>query len=280
MVNKTITKPISIHAPKAIKPQTQQQMGYFCAGLIDANGLIDKQGFISIIFSPKDVSVAYTLKKYIRYGCVKKNKNEIIYKLTSYDGLIVMAHMIRNKLKSCDKINQFNNYVVARINCETCIKEINLLSLHNHWLAGFIQGVGQFVIKSKQKCTKNPETNTYETKLTSTINNQLNVKTEVQCVLLINYKTNILLDQIKTIFGGYVFYNKKQSTFIYSSTFCSKPVKFINYLDRYQVMGSCLTGYWLWRKAYLRIQSKAYLTPQGLAQIERFKKSSIKLSQF
>lgn len=48
MTNKNI---ISVHAPKAQKPRSIEQVGYFLAGLIDGDGHINKLGYIIIVFA-------------------------------------------------------------------------------------------------------------------------------------------------------------------------------------------------------------------------------------
>jgi Homing endonuclease len=59
---------ISSEEPKALKPQTKEEFGYFLAGLIDSDGHIRKNGSVVIAFNVKEVSVAYYLKKIIGSG--------------------------------------------------------------------------------------------------------------------------------------------------------------------------------------------------------------------
>lgn len=54
---------VNTHAPKALKPRTKTEIGYFLAGLIDSDGHINKLGYVIIAFNLNDISVAYYIKK-------------------------------------------------------------------------------------------------------------------------------------------------------------------------------------------------------------------------
>ena len=56
---------ISIHAPKAQRPQTMNEFGYFLAGLIDGNGHIHQDGSFNINSSRKrrECSILYKKKQ-------------------------------------------------------------------------------------------------------------------------------------------------------------------------------------------------------------------------
>lgn len=248
---------ISQHAPKALKPQSKSEFGFFLAGLIDSDGHISKTS-ISICFNYKDISVAYYVKKSIGFGSVKKIKNKfaLTYVCTNRQGQLVIADLIRDKLRHLNKIEQFNSRLLYKLDCEkTSYVERDLLS--DHWLAGFIQGDGSLQIKliSRPNCALK------ESRLT----------------IQIDQKTESLLKLIKAQFGGYLGYRKALDTYYYSSVSLANNVKFIRYLDTFQLMGSQLTAYWLWRKAYLIIQSKAHLTEIGLAKVVLLKASLSKL---
>jgi LAGLIDADG endonuclease len=254
-------KPISIHAPKAKKPQTDDQLGSFFAGLIDGNGDIDKNGTITIVFQQKDVSVAYYFKKVLGYGKIKQiqnNKQAYIYSCTHREGLKVIAQYIKHKLKLPKTIHQFNTNLVPKINCKPTQPNPDPINTTDYWLAGLIQARGSFLIL----------TPTHE---------QDNHRVNIQMGIRINLKTDFVLQQIHQIFGGYVGSTPKD-TYYYNSVNFDNVIKFINYLDRYQVMGATLTAYWLWRKASLRVQNKMYYTHEGLTEILNFKSRLTKLT--
>ena len=173
----------------------------------------------------------------------KKKKD---FRCTPKPGLVIIADLIRNKLRHSAKISQFNEQLVPKLNCEvTTYTDKDILG--NHWLAGFIQGDGCLALL---QC-KVPK----KTILKSTI------------VVQISQKTENLLVLIQTHLGGYIGYRKSQDTYYYITSSFPSAVKYIDYLDKYQLMGSKLTQYWLWRKAYLIFQSKLHLTPEGEAKL-------------
>lgn len=250
---------ISIHAPKALKPQTNTEFGYFLAGLIDAKGHIAKPGYVQIDFHVNDITVAYYIKKMIGYGKVTEEKKRFLvrYRCTPTPGLVIIADLIRHKLKHLEKIDQFNTRLVPllkkqdstksdEINCDLTVYTSRNL-LENHWLAGFIQGDGSLVIIQ----SKTPTYHYLKTTL----------------FLNIYQKTSNLLGLIQEFLGGSVGYRKDQDTYYYTSNSLTNAAKLIRYLDKFQVMGNKLTQYWIWRKAYLLVQGKEHLTSEDEAKI-------------
>ena len=107
-------KPISVHVPKHLKPVSDEQFGHYLAGLIDGNGHFSSKQQLIIAFDRLNASLAYYVKKRIGYGSVKvKDKNEFLFILTSYDGLEKVIIIINNKIRSKNKINQINNYILS-----------------------------------------------------------------------------------------------------------------------------------------------------------------------
>ena len=110
---------ISIHAPKAQRPQTMNEFGYFLAGLIDGNGHIHPDGSVTLTLHEKDASVAYYIKKTIGYGKVKHVKKPkmsanvytYVYICTHLSGIKVIGDTLRDKLINPDVINMFNKYL-------------------------------------------------------------------------------------------------------------------------------------------------------------------------
>nr|AOC61563.1 putative LAGLIDADG homing endonuclease [Gloeotilopsis planctonica] len=264
---------ISIHAPKALKPQSSSEFGFFLAGLIDSDGYIS-QNEIKITFHTKDKSVAYYVKKMIGYGSVVqiKNKPAVNYICEKKQGLIILANLVRNKLKDFSKIDQFNLQLTKKLSCEKTNYVQRSLD-QNHWLSGFLQGSGNLQIKQ----ISNANTTLNFACRQTLRDTQSCGKGESKLVVQINHKMDTLLNLIKTEFGGYVGHDQMKNTFYYSSVNFRSASKFIQYLDRYQLMGSNLTAYWLWRKAYLLVQNRLHLTEAGSRKIA-FKKAM--LSQF
>ena len=250
MQKKTSNK-ISEHAPKAKKPISEAELGYFLAGLIDGNGHISKQGYALIVFREKDLSVGYYLKKVLNHGNIRKVKNKRAYdfRCTNAQGLYKIEKLIFNKLKQPKRIKEFNSYLIPRIVCQPMKQNVNSL-FKDHWLAGFIQAKGRFQIKILQPLVYSP-----------------------RIVVKIDQKDSVLLRQIRETFGGSITYNKAQKTYDYNSVSFYNVVNYINYLDCHQVMGATLTTYWLWRKAFLIVQENKHNERAGAHKLVRLKKS-------
>lgn len=246
---KSITPSISPHAPKALKPKTKEEFAYFMAGLIDADGHIAKTQ-ITITFHIRDIASAYYFKKIVGSGSVRPRKKEKAcdYRCSSVVGRVLITDLIRNKIRTPSKIDQFNSHVINNAAIAPTFLDHSAVSLTNHWLAGFIQGDGSFQIQIQDHGTK-----------------------PIRIVVEISQKTDYILKQIKDTFGGYIGYRKSQDTYSYTSSSFPRAAAFINYLDQYQVMSTNLTLYQLWRQAYLCIQKKAHLTERGREAVKKLK---------
>jgi hypothetical protein len=249
---------LSEKAPKPRKPQTKSEFGYFLAGLIDADGHINKNGYIEIAFHTNEISVAYYIKKVIGFGSISHKKSSFVsvYSSSSKIGTLIIADLIRHKLKHFDKINQFNSRIVPRYFCEPTLYTSSEL-LHNHWLAGFIQGDGSLTIKLVMD--KRPSTPYLEVRLRVDI----------------SQKAERLLNLIAGSFGGSSGYNKNNDCFYYSCGFAS-AARFIFYLDEYQLIGNKLKQFFIWRSAYVLVQSQKHLTASG-KELIRIKKEKLTL---
>ena len=281
---------ISEHAPKSKRPLTDRQFANFLAGLIDGGGQISKKGDLFILFHEKDISVAYYIKKSLNHGNIKKVKGYRAYNFRctclslfeDEERLKKIRKLLLDKLKQSQRIKQLNCHLTPKITFNLCpdfasgkgkgkkslldnnplnqgssqLKESTLsLSanclLKNHWLAGFIQANGSFVIKTLKRLNK--------------IENQI--------VIQVNQEDDFLLKQIQQTLNGYIGSRESCKSYYYSSLSLSNTIKAINYLDSYQVMGATLTAYWLWRKAYLILQDNKHNEHAGIYKFIRLKKS-------
>jgi hypothetical protein len=262
---------INKHAPQAKKPQTRDEFSYFLAGLIDGDGSIDKKGNIIICFHSRDISVAYYVKKVVGHGHVRKikNKNAWIYNCTNNAGNVLIVNLIWDKIRHPNRILQLNPHMSSAMGKdprgESQIKcgDTKPFDLSNHWLAGFLQADGSFQVKILNKiCVKNASPKCI---------------TEVRVVIQLDQKKSFLLQFIKDHLGGYIGYRAKQDTYYYSSTSFYNCVQWIHYLDKFQVTGSSLTLYWMWRKCYLLVQEKKHLDSDGLEKIQILKHKMTRL---
>lgn len=241
---------------KAKKPQNIEQFGYWLAGLIDADGHIDKEGNISIYFHQRDLRVAYYIKKVIGYGSILKQKNSksYRYRCCRKDKVTIIGDMLRHKLRSPTRLEQFNSRLVPKIGGTNTLNNLGPIGKTNHWLAGFIQGDGSFQVK---------------------INNRGISKEQVQVVIQITQKSSLLLKQIKQTFGGYIYYYKPQDYSFYSSSSIPNAMQFVNYLDHFKVISSSFKIYQLWRQACLDTRNKQ--SRPGPQTISDLKESMTKL---
>ena len=144
---------ISEHVPKHNSNLTDQEFGYFLAGLIEGDGWFGLNE-LHIIFSERDISLAYLIKKRIGYGNVYKikDKNAVRYICKNKTGLSIILSLINGKFVSRFKYEQLikHNYN-KNFNFEI-LPPSNVISLDNYWLAGFTQADGCFyisIVKSK-----------------------------------------------------------------------------------------------------------------------------------
>jgi hypothetical protein len=98
---------ISDHLTKHSKPDTDEEFGYYLAGLIEGDGYFDDHRF-EIAFNKENIFLAYYVKKRIGYGSVLKfkNKNSVRYVLKHFEGLKRVLELVNGKFLTDTKINQ------------------------------------------------------------------------------------------------------------------------------------------------------------------------------
>lgn len=232
-------KKISAYACK-LKPLTQPQWGWFLAGIIDGDGHFNKLGYLVLTFDAYDVGTAYEIKRYLGYGTVSKvaDKNAYTFILSHPKGREIVAKLVQNKLKHKLKIQHYNSRFVPALNLPLTSTH-NMLDFDNHWLCGFIQSDGSFQIKALERPRRK--------------------NIEFRTVVQIDQKESHLLDLIKMHYGGYVGFRESQNTYYYSSVSFHNAVKFISYLDQFQVRNAKATAYKLWRASYVQIQNGKHI---------------------
>jgi hypothetical protein len=245
-------KSISDHVPKHKKPLNDEEFGHYLAGLIDGNGYFSKQQLI-FVFHSLNVSLAYYIKQYLGYGKVKKVKDAYILVIVNIEGLKKAIKLINGKIRLESKYNQIKNNVFSDSKYIEFSKEIDLQinlnkSLENHWLAGFSDANANFQIKIIEPA-------------------------KVRLNYNIDLKENSLLLLIKDFLGGNISYIKSQDIYKYNSISFGSARNVINYFDKYHLLSSKHINYLKWRKAYIIIQKKEYLTEKRIEKIIKLKKS-------
>lgn len=255
---------INEHRSKHRYPSNSLEWGFFLGGLIDADGsftdILINQPNLTICFHKKDISLAYKIKTFIKFGTISKikNKNACKYVLTNKKGFFKLLPLLQNKLRHVEKLRRYfllchfyqikfsspvnapkkqvDGFFGAPALCEAREnQEFKLLGpnlLDNHWLSGFIDGDGSFQLKIiKRKNKKKPE-----------------IRLQLQIELEAAYK--YILDTIHNQFGGYIGFRKTTQSYYYNSTSYISFIKFIHYFDHYPLCSNKYKEYVLWRKAY------------------------------
>lgn len=250
-------KPISEHIPKHIKLLNDEQLGHYLAGLIDGDGHFSKIPQLVICFDIKDYSLAYYIKGSIGYGSVKSinNKKAIKLVISSKDGILRVVNLINNKIRTINKYHQIiDNIPYAKDNFN--INSSN--DFNNHWLAGFTDANGYFLI--------NIINNNY-----NNYNNKFKNKPEIRLNYKINQKTNNILLYIKNYLGGDIGYRKNKDNYNYGTNNFGTAKKVIKYFDKYHLLSYKYLDYIRWRKVYILIQNKLHLTNEGINKIIKIK---------
>ena len=271
-----VVKPVSEHAPKA-KKATDEDFCFFLAGLIDASGtyepcLTSKENVMKSIklvlrLHPRDISLAQHIHELIGYGKVRKvpcNRRGVVksvtYECSKSTGLNLIDAITRDKrvrMNICHAayaqgrnpgtqihsgakgVDQEKAKLVASV-------ELSKVCLTNHWLAGFTQGCGQFNIYLGPTLR--------QTKL---------------CLQYLNHEhigdprsLGVSVSQVQQ--------------FIVNNLPLHHVPTMIDYFDKHQLMAGNLTSYWIWRKAYLRLQNP---TKKSFVELRGFRQRLKRLNQ-
>ena len=266
--NETVVKTeniklISVHVPKHLKPVNDESFGHYLAGLIEGNGHFNSTQQLIIEFNFLDASLAYYIKNRLGFGSVKKvrDKNAFLLVISAKKGIEKVIHLINGKLITDNKYNQIIQNILNHRSYADFKKEIDFKlnlkkDLKNHWLAGFSEADTSFQIKIFHR----------------------NNKVEVRLNFQIDQKNKDVLLLIKDFLGGNIGYRKSQDLYFYGSTSFGSAKNVINYFDKYHLLSSKHVNYLKWRKAYLIIQNKDYLTENDQDKLIKLKISIDRLS--
>ena len=218
-----IIKEISEHIPNHAQPLNDEQFGYYLAGLIDGDGHFSSQQQLVIVFSSPDKDLAYSVKKTLGFGQVKKvkNKNAYLFVVSNKDGIVKVLNLINGKLRTNNKFNQVKSNILTdpkylKENLNFLINKTN--NFNNHWIAGFSDADASFQIKIIYRKDRH--------------------KPEIRLNFQIDQKDNNVLLSIKQIFGGNIGYRKSQDTYYYGSTSFGSAKKVIKYFDTFHLQSS------------------------------------------
>jgi len=246
---------ISNHLIKHKKPKTDEEFGYYLAGLIESDGYFGDHK-LEIAFREEDAFLAYYIKKQIGYGSILKlnNKNSVRYVLKHTEGLKRVLNLVNGKFLTNNKINQILNHKYDLKFNITILPPTNFDLKSNYWLAGFADADSSFVIIIAKSQTHNTG---------------LSLRLEFK----IKQKTNDLLELIQKTLGGNIYYLESEQLFCYNSNNFKSAKLVADYFDNYHLNSSKYIKYLKWRKVYRIIQRKEHLTIKGIEKIKNIQKN-------
>ena len=249
---------ISKHPPQHARTSlTTEMFAHYLAGLLDADGHFSSIPQCVIAFHSTDRSLAFFIKKKIGYGQVRQveNKNACIYVCSHRQGLAYIAWLVQAHLNHPTKQMQLTTRILSQTWCQELMGKFGkpfpkVSPFASHWFTGFVEGDGSFQIKTTK---------------------------DIRVMLQVDQKEPVLLESIKSTFGGYLGFRQSTQTFYYSSTSFANAFTLVNYFDRFQPLGRKRLDYVYWRKCVLLIAQKAHLTGEGRVSIVGLKKKLSKL---
>jgi hypothetical protein len=92
---------------KHSKPESDEDFGYYIAGLIEGDGYIGERGF-EIVFHEHDLNTAHYIKGWLGYGSISKVKDKRAYKLSIFhqEGVRKLFILVNGKFQGPYKIEQ------------------------------------------------------------------------------------------------------------------------------------------------------------------------------
>jgi hypothetical protein len=249
--NSYLTLPkISEHLPKHIPFSTDSDFGYFLAGLIEGDGWFGLNQ-LHIIFSERDISLAYFIKKRIGHGNIYKikDKKAVRYICKNYNGINVVLSLINGKLLSNGKYEQLIKHNYQKTFNINILPPTHNLSLDNYWLAGFTQADGCFyisIVKSK----------THKTGFSVRLEFSIKQNDAIPLKLLFSKLNLGNLSQYKT------------GIYCYKSSGYKTAAVLINYFDNFHVFGGKFIDYLKFRKVYIKITEGKHLDKKGIIKIK------------
>lgn len=240
---------VSEHPPVNSKELTDLEFGYYLAGLIEGDGWIGNKT-IHILFHESDTFLAYYIKKRIGFGNVYKikNKKAVRYICRHIKGLEIIINLINGKLVSSLKYDQLIKHNYSTILNTTILLPTKIISLNNHWLAGFTDADGCFhisIAKSKSHSIG------YSVRLEYS----LKQNDSLPLTLLYSLIKKGNLSQYST------------GVWCYKSTGYSTAYVLIQYFDIYNLQSSKFVKFLKFRKIYIMITNGLHLTEKGLKKI-------------
>lgn len=238
---------------KNFKSLNQSELGYYVAGLMEADGYFGPSK-LEIAYHIKDKSSAYVLRSDLGYGNVYglKNKNSVRFVISNRAGIAYLLSLINGKLVGSAKVNQLIKHGYESKFNVSIKPPTRALTLNSHWLAGFLDGDGSLgIFIANSKTHKHKKSARLEVKFTQ--------------------KDPTLLRLIADLFKVNRLTKSKKAVYYLKITGLKRLKAVLIYLDRYQLRTKKYVQYTIFRRAYRFMIAKKHLQPHGLIQMGRFK---------
>lgn len=249
---------LSEHRPHHRIPETAEELGSYLAGLIEGDGYFG-QNRLEIVLHKEDIALAYRIKKWIGYGSMyeMKNKDAVKYCLRKKEGLKKVLSLTNGHWVGSDKIEQIFHHKLDLWTGVHLSGPTGKIIPHSFWTAGFLDADG---------CL-----NVY-----LCLNSSRTLGKQVQIQFRAKQKNPFLPSCLKECWGGSLSFTERDLCTTWSLVAITKEKGLFFlffYLDIFPLQSpNKYTQYVLLRKAFLLIQDKQHLTPQGLEKLQKLNK--------
>jgi LAGLIDADG endonuclease len=279
---------------------SKEELGYYLAGLLEGDGCIDLPSIgktsLNRVLNPKIIftSHVHNLEMYLYVqnqlggiGRFLTSGNVLRYIIGDIEGMKLIINLIHGKLKTPKNIrfNQLIEYLNNKYNLniqESILDRSNIYS--NSWFTGFIEADGSFGIKiSKRKSlTSLQEIKLNNLSLVFRLDQRahdVSTNSSMKPVML------NLADQLNCKLSTFSYVpNKKTKEIreVYSISLTSpmRLLPLIEYLNKYELIGTKCKDFKDWERVFHMIVSKKHLTDAGYLEIMEIKENMNSKRQF
>lgn len=252
----------------------------YLTGLIEANGTLiipqterSKKGIlnypsIEICFNSKDLPLALIIKKELGYGNVYKIKDVNAYNLiiNNFEGILLLVILLNGLMRTPKIISLWKliDWLNNKFEINIIKKDLDLSPINsNSWLAGFIDGKGDFNIRTTI-LNKSQWLKRIECKFELT-QNQFDYNNQSQFDIL-----KLIADFLLTLVKPTKLKLAKPH-FRIRTTSLNGNLKLVEYLNNYPLFSSKYLNYKDWLIALTLFKNKEHLTIDGQNKIINIK---------
>lgn len=285
-ISKEIINQTLIDRNNTYKKISKYELGYYLAGLLEGDGHISIPALgnttLNRILNPRIVFTSHInnmqLYAYIQYelggiGRFQCNNNILRYIIGDIKGIKLIINLLHNKLRTPKNLtfNKLIKFINEKYNLsfkDSILDKSNLLN--NSWFAGFVEGDGNFYIKTteyKSKSETRIRTISESTSLRFRLDQRLYDKPTSLSMLPIMEEISKCflcnLSKYKTL--------KNDLVLSVSVTSIEKLKIIIEYFNNYSLLGINYNDYLDWKEVYQMFIDKEHLTVKGKEKIKLIK---------